>query len=137
MSVVVDASVAVKWLIPEEGSDAAKRLIADEILVAPDLLFAECVNVLGTKTRRGDLTAMFAEEALAVLESVPIRSVAARLHIRAAYAVASELDRSAYDALYLAVAPAERATLVTADATFAAAALAHPVYRASLRLLET
>jgi predicted nucleic acid-binding protein len=135
MTVIVDATVAVKWLVKEPGSDQAARLIQNEILAGPDLLFIECANVLRTKQRRGDLTAELVREALGILADAPVRTVPIRPHVAAAHAIASELDRSAYDALYLAVAVAERATLVTADARFARAAQAHPVYASSVRLL--
>jgi predicted nucleic acid-binding protein len=78
-----------------------------------------------------------AREAFALLEAAPVRSVAGRPHVATAYAIAAELERSVYDALYLAVALAEQATLVTADVKFANAALAHPVYASRLRLLGT
>jgi predicted nucleic acid-binding protein len=42
---VIDASVAVKWVVPEPESDRAEALL-DHPLVGPDLLFAECANVL-------------------------------------------------------------------------------------------
>ena len=135
MTVVVDASVAIKWVLAEDGSEAAKRLVANEVLAAPDLLFVECANVLRTKTRKGEISVELAREALAVIDAVPIRSIAGRPHVAAAHAIALELDRSAYDSLYLAVALFERATLVTADAKFAAAASAHPVYGSAIRLL--
>ncbi|HZZ88604.1 MAG TPA: type II toxin-antitoxin system VapC family toxin, partial [Caulobacteraceae bacterium] len=114
MTLVVDASVVVKWLVREDDSDLAKRLIADEIMAAPELLFIECANVLRTKQRRGDLTAELAREAFGILADAPVRAVPIRPHVAAAFAIANDLDRSAYDALYLAVAIAERAVLVTA-----------------------
>ncbi|HZZ87572.1 MAG TPA: PIN domain-containing protein [Caulobacteraceae bacterium] len=64
-----------------------------------------------------------------------MRAVPIRPHVAAAFAIANDLDRSAYDALYLAVAIAERAVLVTADMRFAAAASSHPIYARSIRLL--
>ncbi|HXM70340.1 MAG TPA: hypothetical protein VN970_04350 [Thermoanaerobaculia bacterium] len=42
---VVDASVALKWVIDEEGSEAASALAA-ESLSAPSLILAECANAL-------------------------------------------------------------------------------------------
>jgi predicted nucleic acid-binding protein len=136
MTLIVDASVAIKWVLEEYGSDEARDLVADEILAVPDLMFIECANILRTKTKRGELQADFAREALAVIDAIPLRSIAGRAHVAAAHAISIELDCSAYDALYLAVALAERAVLVTADARFARAAQAHPVYQASLRLLS-
>ena len=42
---VVDASVAVKWVVPETGSDLARSL-SNASLEAPDLLLVECANIL-------------------------------------------------------------------------------------------
>ena len=76
MTVVVDASVAIKWLIEEDGSDAARLLAATEVMAAPELLFVECASVLRTKTRFGDLDASLSRRALSALESMPIRTFA-------------------------------------------------------------
>ena len=53
---VVDASVLIKWVMQEEGSDAAIRLIAGPTLSAPDLLMSECANILWKKVHREELT---------------------------------------------------------------------------------
>jgi predicted nucleic acid-binding protein len=132
---IVDASVALKWVIDEDGSDAARRMIVDQTLAAPDLLWIECANVLWVKTRRGQITATDARAAMLAIEAAPVRAIPTSQHASAAQAIALELDRSAYDSLYLAVAIAERTTLITADAAFARAAAAHPVYRGGVRLL--
>lgn len=42
---VVDASLAVKWVIAEPDSQAAEWLL-DHSLSAPDLIYAECANIL-------------------------------------------------------------------------------------------
>lgn len=135
MSLVVDASVALKWVVEEDGSNAARTLVADEPLFAPDLLFIECANALRTKVRFGQLDGELARGALAALLDMPIRVVPSHPNVAAALSIAGELNRSAYDSLYLAVALAERAILVTADEKFASAVRAHPVYRDSLRPL--
>ena len=57
MTFVVDASVAVKWLVNEQASEAAHRLLnSEERLVAPDFIVVEVGNVLWKKLRRGELT---------------------------------------------------------------------------------
>ena len=43
---VVDASVAIKWVVEEEGSEAAAGLLDGPGLMAPDLLMPECANIL-------------------------------------------------------------------------------------------
>ena len=49
---VVDASVVVKWFVPEIHSDAARRLLVlPHEYVAPDLLFAETANTIWKKIR--------------------------------------------------------------------------------------
>jgi predicted nucleic acid-binding protein len=136
MTVVIDASVAIKWVIDEEGSDAARRLAAEEVMAAPELLLVECANVLRTYARYGRLDSAHARAALSAIEAMPVRLASIRSHVAAAHSIATELNRSAYDALYMAVAVHERATLVTADRRFASAALDHPVYRSSVRLLS-
>ena len=137
MAVIVDASVAIKWVIEEQGSSEARMLIKTEPLAAPDLLFIECANVLWAKVRRRLISGPDARSALQAIEAVPIRSLSTRDHAAAAQAIALELDQTAYDSLYLAVALAEHAELVTADEAFATAALGNPVYRSSVRLLTS
>ena len=135
MSVIVDASVALKWVVEEDNSDLARALFLNETLAAPDLFWIECANVLWAKARRGQITAADARDALDVIEATPVSALAVRPLARAAQAIALELNKTAYDSLYLAAALAERAVLVTADEAFARATLAHPVYGRSVRLL--
>lgn len=135
MTLIVDASVALKWVIEEEGSDAARRLLADTELAAPDLLFVECANVLWARSRRGQIAQADARAAMRAIEDTPIRAIPSHRHAAAAQAIAFELDQTAYDSLYLAIALAERADLATADMAFARAAMAHPLFRNSVKLL--
>jgi predicted nucleic acid-binding protein len=53
MTVVVDASVVLKWVIEEDGSEAAEALLLNDPLLASDFLIVECANVLWVKARRG------------------------------------------------------------------------------------
>lgn len=111
---VIDASVAVKWVVPEPDSDRAEVLL-DHGMVAPDLLFAECANVLWKKVRRGELTRREADIAAQTLEQADLTLVSTRGYLALATSVAVELDHPAYDAVYLTVAEASELRLVTAD----------------------
>ena len=114
---VVDSSVVVKWYVPEVHSAAAVALLASgRRLLAPDLLVPELGNVLWKKVRRGELTAAEAE-AIANTFTIhpPLILRPSALLLPSALDIANQYDRTVYDALYVALAVAERARLVTAD----------------------
>ena len=116
MTWIVDASVAVKWVVPEPLSDQADRLLgSDEILMAPDLLMVEAANTLWKKTRRRELSAAEAGRALAVLAESGLVVHPAHPLLARALAMAQQLAHPVYDCVYLALAERERATLITAD----------------------
>lgn len=118
---VVDASVAAKWYLPEELSDEASRCLeagarGEATLVAPDLLVAELGNVLWHRQRRGDVSPERVREAWAAFEAAPLELVESRPLVPAALELAMVHGCTVYDGLYVALAEAhEDATMLTAD----------------------
>ena len=135
MTLIVDASVAIKWVLDEEKSPDARRLPETDRLAAPELMLLECANVLAIRVKRGLISTAEAEAAYVALNLMPVRTIASRQHIARAQAIAMELGQSVYDSLYLAVALAEGAVFVTADAAFARAAQARAHYSETVRPL--
>ncbi len=112
---IVDASVAVKWFLDEEGSDLAADL-AHRDLLAPELIYAEVANALWKKRARGELNA--AVEPIDRLDTLLLAAVPiAPLSLEAAR-LADDLRHPVYDCFYLALAVRENTVLVTADARF-------------------
>lgn len=125
--IVVDASVAVKWYVPEEGSDEASSILVEDVeRLAPDLLASEFGNVLWKKVGRGELTSGEATEICdAFLTSSPVRLVPSASYLGPALEIALRWGCTVYDALYLAVALGEDCGLATADARLAETAGGH------------
>ena len=49
MTLVVDASVAVKWFVEEDGRQQALQILDLDEREAPDLIIAEVANVIWKK----------------------------------------------------------------------------------------
>lgn len=135
-NLVIDASVALKWAIEEEDSGAARHLLLQNALAAPDFLWLECANVLWTKARRRQISGDDARAALSAILAAPVDCVPTRELADVAQAIAFDLDDTAYDSIYLAVAMDRNAVYVTSDAKFHRAASAHALYRDRVRLLS-
>lgn len=135
MTLIVDASVALKWVMSEDGTDRARSLLLSEALAAPDLMWIECANVLWVKARRGQIGAEDARAACAAIEATPVQRLAVAALSARALEIAFALDHPAHDCLYLAAALEERAVLVTADAAFLAKAAARGAYGDQVRAL--
>lgn len=120
-SYVLDACVAAKILFSEEGSAAARALVAAaDTVIAPELVLLEIANVAVKKARRKELTRSQALEALKdmpdlfdhLIPTEDLRSRATDLALRSM--------TSTYDAIYAALAMRDSLILVTADKRFAA-----------------
>lgn len=115
-AVVVDTSVAVKWLLDEPGSESAGRLMTEnQALLAPDLLLVETANVLWKKIRRGEMPAADLDETLSDLLSLDINFYGSGLLLGRASRLALQLGHPVYDCMYLALAAETGAPIATAD----------------------
>jgi predicted nucleic acid-binding protein len=112
---VVDASVAVKWVVEEEGTSSALTVLQRTSLIAPDLLLAECANILWKKVRRKELSRDEAILAARLLETASVELVPARPLLETAIRLAIEFDHPACDCLYLSLAIDKGCPFITAD----------------------
>jgi predicted nucleic acid-binding protein len=132
--VVVDASVAVAWFLPEAGSDTARRLAASRVLlIAPDFLLLEIGSALTREAIRGHVPPGFAGQALRSLRKrheIALRPADGLAE--AAAALAERFSHAIYGCLYLALAQQDGAALATFDQRLAAIAerLAIPLWAA-------
>lgn len=116
MTLVVDASVALKWFVAEADTTAAARLLdGAESLIAPDLIVAELCNATWRLWRRGEATneqveTISTRAAHLFDECVPLDGLAPK-----ATEIARALDHPAHDCFYLALAELREARVVTAD----------------------
>jgi predicted nucleic acid-binding protein len=55
-TLVIDASIAIKWVVEEAGTDLSLALRQKARLMAPDLIVAECANILWKKAQRKELS---------------------------------------------------------------------------------
>lgn len=135
MTLVVDASVALKWVLAESGQAAADALL-DEDLIAPSLWLLEAANALWRRNLRGELSVGEAEERLSELFNAPVTSIPIEDDLSMAAVLAQRLGHPVYDCLYLALAVREQTQVVTADRRFWTIVQTVPDLAGRVRLLE-
>lgn len=119
MSVVVDASVAVEYLLRTELGERAAEQLERETLLAPELIDVEVFAVLRRAVRARELGAQRAEQALEDLAAWDLERLPHRALWQTAWKYRANV--SAYDAFYVAAAALYDAPLVTADGALARA----------------
>jgi len=131
---VVAPSVALKWVVEEEGSDAASAL-ANESLSSPSMIVAECASALWAKALRREITAAEVLERLVLLRTAPVLLVPLEDLVEDATRLAVMLEQPVFDCLYLALAVREKTRLITADRQFARVVRGDPVLSSHVQLL--
>ena len=118
-TLVVDASVALKWVLPEEDSELAEALLdCGATLRAPAFVFVELANALWFQMRAGKLDAAEAAGCMRDLREAPLQLWDGEEPLPSTLEWAHRLDHAVYDCAYLALAPHLDGTYVTADRRF-------------------
>jgi predicted nucleic acid-binding protein len=119
--ICVDASLALKLVLPESDSDLAEIQWqnwtgASIEIIAPDLFTYETTSVLRNRVYRKEITQSEADEALHILTSLDITYHQPGAIRQSTWGLARRLNRpTAYDAFYLALAQDENSALWTGD----------------------
>ncbi len=120
VTMVVDASVAVKLYVPEVHSDRAEAFFhtveeGETLLVAPDLIYPETGNILRRKHRAAELNAAEAKEIAESILALPLAIEPSRPILPLALDLSIAFGITVYDALYLSLAAVYDTRLMTAD----------------------
>jgi predicted nucleic acid-binding protein len=120
MNLVMDASVAAKWLFVEADTGKARAILesaeSGELqLLAPEILPAEIANSLWKRTERGDLDKASALGLFDGFRKVEFKFCKVQELIGPALSIAFQHHHPVYDCLYIALARREGCDLVTAD----------------------
>ena len=133
---VVDASVAVKWFLPEKGETLVSQAVAllhayddDQArFVVPDLFYVETASAIWKAVRAGRVSRAFGEQAVVLLMQREFPTVSTLKLLDRAFQIAADYGRTIYDSLYVALAIQTNAQLITADERLAnALAASFPV----------
>jgi predicted nucleic acid-binding protein len=117
---VIDASVLIKFYVPEILSDRAERLLAkvgnkDIDLLAPDLIYPEAGNIIWKKHRLKELAHFEVEEITDAILSLPLKIEALKSLLPLAVDISIIYGMTVYDASYLSLAKVYETKLITAD----------------------
>ena len=132
-TVVLDASVAAKWFLPpadetllEEALDLLGRYTKGEVrFIVPDLFWPEFGNILWKAMRQGRCSRATADSALADMRNRKLPTFPSLELLDNAFAIAAQFGRTVYDSVYVALAIASKAHMVTADERLANALAAY------------
>lgn len=119
-NIVVDSSVAAKWLLPESDSPEALSLISETLgksksLIVLDLLLTEVANAIWKRHHQHIVALDEAQKLLGRLLRMPVHIEPSTPLLNSAFDIAMKYDRAVYDALFVALAQETRLPGVTAD----------------------
>ncbi len=119
MKRVVDASVAIKWYVPEIYEQEASRLqqSGDEFY-APELILPEFGNIVWKKVTRREITEKEGQRIVSEFSKAKLIYHSQRQIIKSAFTGATMTNQTVYDWTYMALALSLRCQFVTADMRF-------------------
>lgn len=119
MTFVIDASVAIKWYIPEIYELEAEKLFSRRAeFHVPELIIPEFSNIIWKKMSRGFITK---EEGTEIISSFSLNRWTLHSHrslTKSAFIGAAETGLTVYDWTYLALAISLNGQFITADEKF-------------------
>lgn len=120
MNLVIDASVVIKFYVPEILSDKAVEALSrvtdgELLLYAPDLVYPETGNILWKKQRRRELTSEEVDEVANAIIALPMIIESSKPIIPLAVSIAMLSGITVYDAMYVAIARIYETKMITAD----------------------
>jgi predicted nucleic acid-binding protein len=126
---VVDASVALEWLLDDAAgsqADAIIRRCLHDVAFVPPLFWLEVANTLRTRLKRGDIDTAFQTASLRRLRIVGLQidldSNLAGAALDRVVELSDRYDLTVYDAVYLELTLRLGADLATFDRPLATAA---------------
>ena len=132
---IVDTSVAAKWLLQEEQSPAARRLLRRTDLAAPVLIDIEIAAALTKSVRRRKIDDRQARGLHRIFQTAPL-DVVREDWTNAAFELSLTLWASLTDCVFLACALDRGDVLVTADKRFFNVVKSRRGFAASIGLLS-
>lgn len=113
---VIDACFAIKWFVPEEGSEKARKFLSKlDHFVVPDLFLIEFDNILSKKVRKRELEISGAEEIYSLVRNFHFVSVPYEKFSEEILFISTRFAVTQYDACYIALATEYNGLFYTAD----------------------
>lgn len=120
MPFILDSSVALCWVLPDESSQAVDRLcdrLADDVAVVPPVWPLEIGNALLVGVRRGRLTSRELSRLVSAIRALPVEidSASTARSLAETLVIAERYDLTTYDASYIELAKRRGVALATLD----------------------
>jgi len=122
---VYDASFLIKYVVPEDGSTLIRKLVREaladtlSVMCVPELFLIESANILWKKVQRREVDTQTSLTKLEQLSALELATTPLKQLDKRALELACQLNISAYDASYVALAEKLQVPLITADISLA------------------